>query len=142
MLVKTSVELKTKKTFSLARTVNATVLSLSGLVGISTFLLAMTVPTIPVSHVRAIPPSLKVVCGDGRVEGSEQCDPGHAYNNDGDGCSALCKWEWCGDGIIQTNVISRNPDGSIKNPGKPLKEQCDSPVPGINCTSDCQIVYF
>ena len=37
-------------------------------------------------------------CGDGRVEGQEICDDGN--QEDGDGCSASCQSEDCGDGII------------------------------------------
>jgi len=37
------------------------------------------------------------VCGNGILEEGEECDDGN--NIDGDGCSALCKIEFCGDMI-------------------------------------------
>lgn len=63
------------------------------------------------------------VCGDGIIQGSEQCDDGN--NVDGDGCSSSCKLEsLCGNGIL--------------DPG----EQCDSGMlngkPGNACDVNCQ----
>ena len=37
-------------------------------------------------------------CGDGVINGDEQCDDGN--NTDGDLCSAECAIEYCGDGIV------------------------------------------
>ncbi|OGP58118.1 MAG: hypothetical protein A2V67_05535 [Deltaproteobacteria bacterium RBG_13_61_14] len=37
-------------------------------------------------------------CGDGTVNGPEECDDGNA--GDGDGCSSSCLIERCGDGIV------------------------------------------
>ncbi len=39
------------------------------------------------------------VCGDGIIEGNEQCEDGNTI--DGDGCSRSCRAEYCGDGIVQ-----------------------------------------
>jgi cysteine-rich repeat protein len=40
--------------------------------------------------------SLGAICGNGNIEGSEQCDDGN--QNDGDGCSSTCELEsYCGD---------------------------------------------
>jgi cysteine-rich repeat protein len=40
-------------------------------------------------------------CGDGAVnQANESCDDGNTNNNDG--CSSICKTEFCGDGIIQS----------------------------------------
>jgi cysteine-rich repeat protein len=36
-------------------------------------------------------------CGNGVVEGDEACDDGNT--NTGDGCSPICAWEFCGDGL-------------------------------------------
>jgi cysteine-rich repeat protein len=55
------------------------------------------------------------VCGDGLVEGFEECDDHGAAS--GDGCSAVCMKELCGDGIVQAG----------------LGEQCDGP----GCKPDC-----
>jgi cysteine-rich repeat protein len=41
-------------------------------------------------------------CGNGRVDGTEQCDDGNLVN--GDGCNQYCKVQLgphCGDGILQ-----------------------------------------
>ena len=44
-------------------------------------------------------------CGNGDVEGDEECDDENDV--DGDGCSALCLWEdtpsFCGDGVVEGN---------------------------------------
>jgi cysteine-rich repeat protein len=60
-------------------------------------------------------------CGDGVVEGSEECDDGNII--DGDGCSAYCKTELlCGNGSL---------DGI---------EQCDdgNNISGDGCNSECK----
>ncbi|MBQ1267545.1 MAG: DUF4215 domain-containing protein [Proteobacteria bacterium] len=64
------------------------------------------------------------LCGNGQIDEGEQCDDGN--NNNGDGCSSLCKEEQkvaCGNGT--------------KEPG----EQCDdgNNVDGDGCSSTCQI---
>jgi cysteine-rich repeat protein len=62
------------------------------------------------------------ICGDGDFQaGTEQCDDGNLI--DGDGCSALCQLEQCGDNVVQPN----------------LGETCDD-ANGINndgCDNDC-----
>jgi fibro-slime domain-containing protein len=74
-------------------------------------------------------------CGDGKVEGSEGCDPATKNNDLGDGCTATCTAEptcpktggacstICGDGLVL---------GS---------EACDdgNAVSGDGCSSDCKI---
>lgn len=48
----------------------------------------------------------QIICGDGEVQGTEQCDDGNLQN--GDGCSDICLWEpdidqpppVCGDGVV------------------------------------------
>jgi cysteine-rich repeat protein len=75
------------------------------------------------------PPS----CGNGVFESSEQCDDGNKVN--GDGCSAFCIKETCGDNIQTTS----NPkDNYIYNQWItfPPGEECDS---GITCTGSNQI---
>ncbi|HSA58116.1 MAG TPA: DUF4215 domain-containing protein [bacterium] len=63
------------------------------------------------------------VCGDGRVEvnNGETCDDGNAV--DGDGCSANCASEVCGDGTVQ------------------LAEECDdgNTESGDGCEADCTV---
>jgi MYXO-CTERM domain-containing protein len=61
------------------------------------------------------------LCGNGLLEADrgEQCDD--SGNADGDGCSALCRTEVCGDGIVQAD------------------EQCDdgNPEGGDGCNPAC-----
>lgn len=63
-------------------------------------------------------------CGDGIVNGSEQCDDGNTVS--GDGCSSTCTTETgkCGDGILDVAT-----------------ETCDdgNTVSGDGCSSTCQI---
>lgn len=56
-------------------------------------------------------------CGDGFATPPEQCDDGD--QQDGDGCNAACRVEFCGDGVVQTR----------------LGEQCDdaNPNAGDGC---------
>jgi cysteine-rich repeat protein len=49
-------------------------------------------------------PSQCSVCGNGILEFSEQCDDGNTVS--GDHCSSTCKDEFCGDGIIQSKVLT------------------------------------
>lgn len=76
-----------------------------------------------------------IVCGDGRVEGTEGCDPSIPNNDLGDGCSPTCMTEpscpaaggscttKCGDGLVLGN------------------EECDdgNAVSGDGCSSDCRV---
>ncbi len=64
----------------------------------------------------------KAVCGDGAVDGTEQCDDGNQERNDG--CTPACKLESCGDGLVQA------------------EEQCDLGTANANdayCTSACRL---
>jgi cysteine-rich repeat protein len=64
----------------------------------------------------------KKLVGGGDAQGPEQCDDGARSNgpNGGDGCSADCQFEFCGNGIV--------------DPG----EQCDGPNAGLQpCSSTC-----
>jgi cysteine-rich repeat protein len=65
---------------------------------------------------------LRSRCGNGRLEGAEQCDDGNRYN--GDGCSRACVIEgFCGDGILQANSGEECDDGNS--------------VDSDSCTSSC-----
>lgn len=78
----------------------------------------------------------QTVCGDGKIEGSEGCDPGGDNNNDlGDGCTPTCSAEptcpaaggacttKCGDGLVLGT------------------EACDdgNAVSGDGCSDKCQV---
>ncbi len=62
------------------------------------------------------------VCGDGVQEGSESCDDGNTVG--GDGCSALCVDEICGDGLLEI-----------------VTEECDdgNTVSDDGCSATCTI---
>lgn len=51
-----------------------------------------------------------VVCGDGFVGGDEACDDGNTV--DGDGCTAGCELEFCGDGVINNGGRESCDDGN------------------------------
>ena len=59
-------------------------------------------------------------CGNGSIDGGEECDDGNTQNNDG--CSSVCLDEVCGDATQQ------------------LGEECDdgNVVDGDGCTSICE----
>jgi cysteine-rich repeat protein len=60
------------------------------------------------------------VCGNGILEGSEECDDGN--NDDGDGCTSDCLPEDCGDGVVVA------------------VEECDDGGDSADCDGDCTIV--
>ncbi|MEM8607394.1 MAG: DUF4215 domain-containing protein [Myxococcota bacterium] len=60
------------------------------------------------------------LCGNGLVDGNEQCDDGGTV--DGDGCNATCQLEICGDGVV-------NNDGA---------EECE-PAGTATCDDDCTV---
>jgi uncharacterized repeat protein (TIGR03806 family) len=91
------------------------------------------------------------LCGDGLLTAPEQCDDGNVAN--GDGCTASCAVELCGDGVVNNgtaesceppgtavcsaNCTFRTPlcgDGLLTAP-----EQCDdgNVANGDGCTSAC-----
>jgi cysteine-rich repeat protein len=67
----------------------------------------------------AVPNSAQAsFCGDGFIEGDEQCDPGSTIacdddgTRDGDpGCSALCTVERCGNGTVECDEECDDGDG-------------------------------
>ncbi|MEK6941855.1 MAG: DUF4215 domain-containing protein, partial [archaeon] len=74
-------------------------------------------------------------CGNGQIDGSEECDDGNP--NNADLCSAQCRKSYCGDGFVQS------PNGRDG-----VSEQCDDgnivggdydPVLGYACGSTCRI---
>jgi fibro-slime domain-containing protein len=82
------------------------------------------------------PPVLPTVCGDGAVEGLEECDDGNAVS--GDGCSADCRFE---DGFVcdvegQSCRRTICGDGLVEG-----TEPCDDGnlLIGDGCTPFCQI---
>ncbi|HVK89712.1 MAG TPA: DUF4215 domain-containing protein [Kofleriaceae bacterium] len=103
-----------------------------------------------------------VYCGNGVLEGSEQCDDGN--NTSGDGCAAACVREFCGDSVDNNGTAEAcdgGPTGSatcninctlsscgdgvvntkytVPSSGN-LKEQCDDggTSNGDGCNDKCQ----
>ncbi len=64
-------------------------------------------------------------CGNGKIEDKEQCDDGN--NESGDGCSAFCALEFCGDKTVNNNGT----------------EQCDdgNNITGDGCNSSCKLEF-
>ncbi|MBI1826253.1 MAG: DUF4215 domain-containing protein [Planctomycetes bacterium] len=93
-------------------------------------------------------------CGDGVVQGGEQCDDGNA--NDNDACTNACTIARCGDGIVQTGVEECD-DGNLNNNDACTNscvlarcgdgivqsgvEQCDDSNANDNdaCTNSCRV---
>ena len=105
-------------------------------------------------------PACAGLCGNGRIDGAEQCDDGG--NTSGDGCSATCTNEVvpaCGDGILQAGEqCDMGPANSDTAPGAcrtsctpagcsdsvvdyALGEECDDGnlTPGDRCDATCRI---
>jgi len=61
-------------------------------------------------------------CGDGEVVAPEECDDDN--NEDGDGCSAFCLIERCGDGTVNNNGTEICDDGNT--------------AAGDGCRADCR----
>ncbi len=78
----------------------------------------------------------EAVCGNGIIEGDEECDDGNRYP--GDGCSSNCKvepgWECRGEPSVCTPICG---DGIIVRG----REFCDdgNTEPGDGCSADCRI---
>ncbi len=71
------------------------------------------------------PPPEPTLCGDGTLDPDEECDDGN--NEDGDGCSAECIYEYlCGDGLLGPH------------------EECDdgNNEDGDGCSAECLIEPF
>ncbi len=64
------------------------------------------------------------VCGDGQLNGDEECDDGNSDDNDG--CRNDCTVPVCGDGLL-------DPDESCEPPGEPAGGN------GNDCRDDCTV---
>jgi cysteine-rich repeat protein len=73
------------------------------------------------------------VCGNGVVEGGEECDDGNDNNNDA--CKNNCEPNVCGDGEVYTGVESCDL-------GRDNGTGCNAPYGGTcnSCTSACKLV--
>jgi cysteine-rich repeat protein len=52
-------------------------------------------------------------CGNGMIEYGEECDDGNTRNNDG--CDSTCRYEYCGDGVVQAPLGEQCDDGGFRN---------------------------
>jgi cysteine-rich repeat protein len=59
------------------------------------------------------------LCGNGTVDGDEECDDG-PNNGDDKACTSACRTAICGDGLVLAGV-----------------EECDTGVQSATCDSDC-----
>ncbi len=91
-------------------------------------------------------------CGDGNLDYGEECDDGNT--TDGDGCSAACVDELCGDGLVN-NVSEECDDGASNSDVVPdacrtdcrdascgdavtdSSEDCDDGGESAACDADC-----
>jgi cysteine-rich repeat protein len=95
----------------------------------------------------------RVVCGDGMVGGTEQCDDGNSI--DTDACTSACEPARCGDGLVgpgeqcdDGNSIDTDACTSACEPARcgdglvGPGEQCDdgNSVDGDGCSATCVIV--
>ncbi|MEK6969592.1 MAG: LamG-like jellyroll fold domain-containing protein [Nanoarchaeota archaeon] len=82
-------------------------------------------------------PALANPCGNKYINPSEDCDDGGQSNNDG--CSQTCKFEICGDGIIQTNSWASFKQGKVTIPAH-AGEFCDEGMSNgkpNKCNKEC-----
>ena len=104
----------------------------------------------PTSNTTMDPP----ICGDGIVNGGEECDDGNASNNDA--CTVTCVLTGCGDGLVWDGLEECD-DGNLDNDDGCLddctpnvcgdgyvnlgKEQCDdgNQVDNDGCTNACKL---
>ena len=74
---------------------------------------------ISVGELEVYGPASQVTCGDGNLDAEEECDDGNIAS--GDGCSALCVVEFCGDGLVND-----------------VTETCEPPSTAT-CEADCTV---
>ena len=87
------------------------------------------------------------VCGDGLVQGTEQCDDGNT--NDNDSCSNSCTLAGCGDGIVQAgeecddgntaddDACANDCSNNNTNCGNGTPDECEDCDTGGQDTADC-----
>jgi cysteine-rich repeat protein len=73
--------------------------------------LTTTTTTSDESSSTTAPPS---VCGDGLLEGDEQCDDGDANNGPGNSCTKKCMNNTCGDGELGRREAEQCDDGNLE----------------------------
>ncbi len=74
---------------------------------------SVTSPVAPIQQQPVRPVSFDGFCGDGTEQASEECDDGNPIH--GDGCTARCELEQCGNGIINYERGETCDDGNTRN---------------------------
>ena len=69
---------------------------------------------------------LSQVCGNGIVEGEEECDDGNPV--DGDGCSRQCTVEGCGDGVVANQELDCDCPEGFRNADQDGSNGCECAV--------------
>ena len=75
------------------------------------------------------------ICGDGKLNPSEECDDGN--NGSEDGCSPRCIREFCGDGILHERMGEQCDNGSVCNQNELLS--CRSDADCIVCMALAEV---
>lgn len=75
-----------------------------------------------------------ILCGDGVIQSTEQCDDGSRNGVLGDPCSLDCRLHWCGDGIVDAGEACDK--GALNGaPGSPCSSSCT--ILGPVCNPGC-----
>src|SRR5699024_8842272 len=86
-------------------------------------------------------PCVRTDCGDGVVEGTEQCDLGHTLNNEGGhGCTPFCRLEPSCP-VAGGSCTSACGDGILLREDAQLGHECDdgNTIDGDGCSSNCKL---
>jgi len=98
---------------------------------------------------------LSKLCGNGMVEGTEECDDGNDRSDDG--CDGSCVIEYCGDGVDNNNIEecddgNPTPDDGCDNCAVPVcgdsiingVEECDdgNVISDDGCSNVCVVDYY
>ncbi|MDY0001336.1 MAG: DUF4215 domain-containing protein [Polyangia bacterium] len=103
-----------------------------------------------------------IMCGDGEVEGAEECDDG-AQNSDTapDACRTDCREARCGDGVMDAGEACDDGPGNSDDIPDACRKDCTSPrcgdgvvdvergelcdrgpdQPGDSCSPECQVIF-
>ena len=83
-------------------------------------------PSLTPTNTPTATPTPTPYCGDGIVQGDEECDDGNSNNNDA--CKSDCTFNVCADGVVRHGV--EQCDDGNGNDGDPCKSDCTLNVCG------------